>query len=492
MRQWEEEIRTYKERQKRRGYDAGKLEETVRNAKRAYEEGRKENGRGQRAFGRLAAVAAAALILIPGTVYAAARWYQMSVVQEGYRAEVQVMKESDPAAGEEAKYYRVFWDYLPEGYSYQHGKFLPDDFLGGISPYIYALEGEGSSYSLRDIGEVEEWELDGRQGYLLRNASSLNPADEDAYDRSLFFVWEEENIMVRLQASRSVSDEDLRRVAEGLRLEAVTAEEMEAFGMSTERMYVSTEFTWTDLEIMEQAGLEETENRASSVSEETEVSLAQVLSLQEPFTYYIEANPGEAQPSLAELHMTLKGVEVLDRISVLDTGNIADYDEVWWDKIFDENGMILPENREVYDYGDGITEPMRTFVDAKEVERCLVLVHLTLENVSDQRIEMFSGSRMLHCVSGVVREAEGVSVLMERSLISETSEAIYVQVSGDEAPEGYAHYWDMPAGAVQEVTLGYLIDQEALDTLCLEKNAVIVPGEAPVTVVFPAGADVLP
>lgn len=494
MRQWEDEIRAFKEEQTRHGYDEKKLEETVRSSKRACEEWRGEAGRGKRSFGRLAAAAAAVLILLPGTVYAATRWYRMSVAQDGYQAEVSVTKENDPAAGdgEEVRYYRVFWDYLPEGYSYQHGKFLQEDVAGGITPLIYALEEGGDSYTLSDVAGAEEFELDGLQGYLLRSASSLNPTDDGAYDRSLFFVWEEENIMVRLWTSRRVSDEELRKVAEGLRLEAVTAGEAEEFRSAHERLYVSTDFTWTDLEVMEQAGLEEAKNRASSVSEEAEVSLAQVLNLQEPFTYYVEAEPGEAPSPLAELHMTLKSVEVLDDISALDTNNLVDYDEVWWRKTFGENGTILPANREVYAYGDGVTEPARTFIEEKEVERCMVLVHLTLENVSNQMLReaIYPGSRMLHLANGVIREAEGTPVLTERSLMPETMEAIYVQVTGDmRTPEGYAHNWTVQAGAKQEITLGYLVDKEVLDTLCLEKQAVIVPGEAPVTVAFPIGAN---
>lgn len=445
--------------------------------------------------------AAVALILVPGTVFAAGKLYEAYVEQQGYQADLHVVRETEAAesteegASEEnagVNYYYLKLNYVPAGMKYMeiHGKYLwddPDHMVGISGCGSYRLDGEDNVLTVLDVEEQEVAELGGRTVCLFWSASGKR---NEAY-----VVFEEEGILAHLSADISVSDDELRKVLENLELQPITEEELPEPARRS-GFYLSDELSISQLKEME-SNTETLEAEKEAVDDEYEImETGRVLGIGEAVSIYQAY--GEAYPpeGYAEVRITVENVEILDNVSQLLRDNFErPADGTWWNERFADDGRVLPYVRQEIEYGNGIDAPYETVVNEEEVGRKLVLVTIKRENLSDKDLPMGVTLLWIGCFTSDVREENGAYSLrqnrmwLQQSRSFEIGGCIYVSrdnskdIDSDGKGRQFAS-WQMNANDVQEYTLGFLIDEDRLTDLYYTERGSLEPDGEVTTIAF--------
>lgn len=437
--------------------------------------------------------AAAALILVPGTVFAAGKLYEAYVEQQGYQADLHVVRETEAAEGgltsgdavegdlsEGIRYYHLNLNYVPEGMEYLGGKYNYPDRMVGISTLGAFDLGEGESViSVLNIKETENFEAGGRQVTFMRSAShSSNYA---------FVIFEEEHVVVWLCVNESVPDDEMRKVMENLELQPI-AEKGEMDWRSSFDLAVS--MTWEQFMEQEEDPLfgsprvvQAEDNDGFKITE-----VAQVLEVGESVSIYAAAE--EDLVTNAEVRISVEKVEILDNISQLSRDNFErSTDEAWWDRCFAEDGSILPHIRKDIEFGDGVNAPYETVVNEEEVGSKLVLITIKRENLSAQDLESGVSLSWVCCFTSNLVEENGSYILKQNQMWLEQDDRIYgagscIYVDRDNSKDIYSEdkgrqffFWRMDAGDVQEYTLGFLVDEDRLNDLYYTEKVALTPGD---------------
>lgn len=441
--------------------------------------------------------AAAVLILVPGTVFAAGKLYQVYVEQKGYQVDLHIVsgteeeKESTVEENMGVHYYYLKLNYVPEGMKYMelHGKYLWDDpdHHVGINGGGFGLDDEDNVLTMLNVQGQEVTELGGRTTILFYPASGER--------NEAFVVFEEEGILAHLTAHVSVSDDEFRKVLENLELQPIAEEELPE-SQRRSGFYISDE---PRPKQSEEVGLN---NRVSETEEEIIddeyeiVEAGRVLAIGEPVSIYQAYGIDYPPEGYSEIRITVEKMEILDNVSQLSRDNfVRPADETWWNERFAGDGSILPYIRQEVEHGDGINAPYKTVTKEEEVGRKLVLVTIKRENLSDKELPMGVTLNWIGCFTSDLREENGTYILrqnrkwLEQSLSFAAGGCLYIE--RDNSKDIYSEdkgrqffFWRMDANDVQEYTLGFLIDEDRLNDLYYTEKGALEPGADATTIAF--------
>ncbi len=316
-------------------------------------------------------------------------------------------------------------NYVPEGLVYQTdgpycGKYH-DDATGGGMSYARFVYDENSEFTMSNFEwDSDEYDLEGKH-VIVRYARSINDDSEESahrYSRYIFVIFKDSPYLVTLHIDNSYSDEEARKVCEGMELVDCEPDEFNFVLWNDYNKPVRT-FSVTD---------------NSSIY--TEVDLDDVHLYQIGETYTSDICDGVCD-------ITVNSARVQDNLDGITTDACGwDYD---YSSLLDENGKIKPCLRTWYT--DTPNGNPNGIVTSLNVKKRVVVLDLTYTNNSDHEIE-YGISPMMCCYEdGYFHCAEEIYLLDGTDSVSDS-----VRISSDRG--GFFSFNSDNKGGKNSVILG--------------------------------------
>lgn len=323
----------------------------------------------------LKVLVACALIAAMGTVgaTAAAKLYPMNVNKEGNYGltfDVQTTSDSESDSGSSSldgmnlslsadsnapEYVKLNVGYLPDGVISDGFKYsLNGEHKEKGLTLIVDRVGTAASFSDINIADFEQFEINGNTAVL---ANVVDMDGEYEFGRRFYIYFEDMAAFVTGYITNDYSDEEVRKIMENLTVTEGTADDCNGGALSDKMSWV---------------------NRNDYMEEEP------VGYTDFDYEYVNLGDELECRFSDSNCVYTVDNIEILENISNLDSScysvpmgdSLEDY--------ADENGNLLPYEREYYKLGDGVTAPMREVVKTDMADRRMVYATLTVKNTGSE------------------------------------------------------------------------------------------------------------
>lgn len=325
--------------------------------------------KGRKKWKTAAAVILAATVALGTTAFAGVKLYQLYMEEVGtYGRKISLESQEETAMETVYENPTIATDYLPEGMVQEEGelKYYYEDqrWIGGISVILYRIDTEEPLELVeKDIVDSEQITVSSHDALYL--ARPEEDGDTVVFDKNMFIYYQEADIVAEIMAANNVSQEELLKFAEGIRM--VEAEDGER------QAWVS----WSQF---------------ADAEEETELYTA-LLTVGEEDLLIHEVGESFSVNSACSLEedgvwdytkdtsVTVTSVEILDNLSLLDSQ--------WIDSMLaaqaDEEGNLLPDKISYIKRGDGIDTIDET-VAVSEVSQKLVYVTVDYTNTGEDTL----------------------------------------------------------------------------------------------------------
>ena len=383
---------------------------------------------------RIAAIAAAAIVLLTVSAFGANELYEKFVEKNNYKVtlvqdenKTEDSAENGTATKNKAEYVRLCFGYMPDylntddaPYKFGIKTDSGEDATSGITFQLFDSD-VAKDLEILYVGSVAECMFGENKGAVMRIETGVE-SDGDSYDKQFLISFDDFGYVLRCYVSERISEEEMMKIANGLYLEE--CDKSEAFIVDT---YIPT----ADNEGI----MEPVDGAYSSYAKE-----AVVRQLGEEFD--IVAYNGDIDGN--DYTLTVKNIDVRDNINGLDysafrlSEKLSDY--------IDENGKFKSYERKKYDYGDG-ENSIATLKENKIVSRKIVLIDIEVKNNEDSSNQFYIDAGV--CTVSGKSDVNGVNLF----------EASYI--SGQKG--GTGGYFKIPfdAGESKTVTYGFIIDADA-------------------------------
>ena len=404
---------------------------------------------------RLAAFAAAAALLSVGALGANAVIKSFAPVKEGnYGLNITVGDSSESEQGlmtlgapsSTPEYVKPTVGYLPEGmyFSEQHGKYYSDDETKCMT-IVYQRITEKQIIQDYNIASYEEMTINGHAAMITHSA--MTPPEYE-YTRHFYIYFEDMATLVQGYVTYGLPDDELIKIMEGITVEEC---DTDMYGMS---------FTQAKREYTEEKRDEQITSFLDKASELTRNDKLIPINIGTKITY----GKGTEQYECAGIEYSVDSIEVIDNIGEFDYNKFDDW-HIDLENDVDENGNLLPYERNIYSYGDGVNAPFTTVVGQDEIERKLVYASMTVTNTSD------SSSNFFYQGLGITNYTDDNGILTandrtEKYLISEPA---YIDGNNVDS-EGMKAGWNiltLSPGETRTVHIGFVCDADYIDDLYL-------------------------
>ncbi len=404
---------------------------------------------------RLAAFAAAAALLSVGALGANAVIKSFSPVKEGnYGLNITVgdSSDSDPlislgAPGGTPEYVKLNVGYLPEGmyFDENHGKYLSDDETKRMSIFYMRIT-EKQTIEDCNIASYEELTINGHAAVIAHSA--MTPPESD-YTRDFYIYFEDMATLVKGYVTYGIPDDELMKIMEGITVEECNSD-----------MYDNS-FTQAKKEYAELKREEKMTAFFDKVSELTRDNRLIPINIGTKISF------GKGPEEFAGIEYSVDSIEVLDNISALDYNKFNDW-RTDLENDVDENGNLLPYERSIYSYGDGVNTPFRKVIGQDTIDRRLVYATMTVTNTSDS-INIF-----LYQGFGITNYTDDNGILTENDKTVKylRSEPAYID-GNDVDSKGMKAGWfslTLAPGETRTVHIGFVCDADYIDDLYLTDN----------------------
>lgn len=174
--------------------------------------------------------------------------------------------------------------------------------------------------------------------------------------------------------------------------------------------------------------------------------------------------------TFAGVDYQVKNVKVLDNIKSLDKSRFHKSVLDNFTKIANLKGELLSYNRETLKEGDGVSEPATQVAKTEKVKQKLVLIEMTIRNNTDKKVSTVAGDRLVN-LDKKGSQYEIVSDYEQYNrpdYISNTrlDEAYNEEAIGQDGNDYFDPY-TIEAGESKTFHVGYLVDEDMTDNLCL-------------------------
>lgn len=374
--------------------------------------------------------AAAALILgISATTYAAVRGIQAIITEDEEKNEVsyEINKESDDYIPP----IRITAGYLPEGYQeWESGKYSPDGEWGAKGITIINA-GRIQTGKATDVSNYEEQQIGEARAVITESKGYDYPWD-------IYLFYEEDGYVIEVVGCDELSKEEMLKVCEGITYE-------QAPELDPEGTYQA--FSIESMEDEDAVPYEAT----VSVPEEDFLDLYQ--------TFNIEG-----------IQYTVTDINITDTVNteLLSENTTSDYDRV--KQFVQEDGTLVPFTRSVSEWNDGELQDIELdTVPVKNVELTLLL-----ENTGEETNEdVFAGMRWIKMKD----RGDGIYKITDEIPGYEKGDNFRAVNHYAIEPDGFAYYFDsssyagsthfyymsMEAGEKKEIHLWMAVPEDELD-----------------------------
>lgn len=394
---------------------------------------------------RTAAVAAATVILIPGTAYAANRIYHIAVEKNRYQTNVHVEKDA-AKENEDGKLHvpvKMELNYLPEGsVEKQEGSWkfgIPEDEKAGN--YTHSTSFEITKIDVDDYTFTElfstgykEFEVNGHQAVLIQKANHM------VFDKVMYVSFEDYGYVVHTFLENDITDDEAVKIAEGIIL--------------TETDKANAVMASSLKKILEQEAEKGGDNiQASDIGEMDNEwhNIGEWL------------DKWEEDPSMSSGYQyKVTKTEILDDINGLEQKYFDDYGWERLQEVVDGNGNLTTYERKNIVCGDGVNT-LDTYGNPETVQKKLVYLTLEIARKPDKAGNEFTDE---YCVYFPIR-------FLKTNENGETEEAAMneepVYFDASLAKNTDSHYYWIKLDRGEKVTchLGYLVDEDRLDEMYL-------------------------
>lgn len=411
---------------------------------------------------QIAAVFALILIIGSSTTMAASKLYKTHLEKNEYQADIVITPGTKSSTESSAKSsadsetdssdqtsietgitgsssydfqpVKIKFSYLPEGVKTsvdEEDKYEnPNDenpSAHGISPGVTKLDYDGEIHLTIDyVVSTEEFTSNGRPAYLLKKSSNFE------YDKMLCVLFADEHYMFEALLGYEISDEEAKKIADGITLEPTDAEH--------------ASITNSYAEIMD--------SRIQAEGDDYQPLL--------PSSYY---NVGETLPVDLDLnpdcHVTIEQVEYYDSIKDFDRSNFSD-DVKLDDKYADTDGTLLSRERRLYSEGDGI-HSVPEVIESKKVKQKFVYLTIGVANSSQKDVMDYCADYELAFFN---ENADGT--LTEDTVYytdASFTEPIYFDASLTNNQDEHFMCTKIPAGQTVTFHIGFLVDEDYTDEM---------------------------
>lgn len=375
---------------------------------------------------RAVALAAAIIILLTVTGFAANTVYEKFIKKDNYKVTLELDEESIDIA-KSPEYVKLNFGYIPDYLDTSDApyKFGVKTEAGDVAPsgLTFRLFGNDVVKDLEIfyVGSVTECMFGDNMGAVMKIDTGIE-SDGDGYDKEFLINFAEYGYVLHCYVSERISEEEMMKIANGLSLSETDKEN--AFIVDT---YIPT----TD-----NGGIIEpsSDNVFSYASEAVVREIGEIFNIKS-YNGDIDGN---------DYTLSVKNIEIRNNVSELDYGSfdlakdISDY--------VDENGNLKSYERKTYNHGDGINS-ISSIKETETVGRKIILVDIEVTN-NENFANEFCIDTSVCSISGTY-EANKVN----------NFEASYI--SGQDGESGRFYYIPFEAGEKKTITYGFLIDADA-------------------------------
>lgn len=308
---------------------------------------------------RAVALAAAIIILLTVTGFAANTVYEKFIKKENYKVTLDLSEESTDNF-KSPEYVKLNFGYIPDYLDTSDApyKFGVKTEAGDVAPsgLTFRLFGNDVVKDLEIfyVGSVTECMFGDNQGAVMKIDTGIE-SDGDGYDKEFLINFADMGYVLHCYVSERISEEEMMKIANGLSLSETDKEN--AFIVDT---YIPT----TD-----NGGIIEpsSDNVFSYASEAVVREIGEIFNIKS-YNGDIDGN---------DYTLSVKNIEIRNNVSELDYGSfdlakdISDY--------VDENGNLKSYERKTYNHGDGINS-ISSIKETETVGRKIILVDIEVTN----------------------------------------------------------------------------------------------------------------
>lgn len=374
---------------------------------------------------KMIAFAAAIIVLMSVTVFAANTVYEKFINKENFKVTLNLNEDSTDTT-KSPEYVKLNFGYMPDSLipydaPYKFSTEIKEDgtVCSGLTFQLFKSE-LAKDLVITYVESSAEYMFGENKGAVM-NINTGIETDGDAYDKEFIIYFEEFGYVLRCYVSERISEDEMIKIANGLSLEETDKEH--AYIIDT---YIPT---------VDNGGI-----IAPAPGTFSYTTDAVVRQLGE--TFDIKAYNGDVDGN--DYTLSVKNIEIRDNVNGLDyssfdlAGEISDY--------IDENGNLKNYERKTYNHGDGVNS-ISSLKESKTVGRKIVLVDIEVRN-NENSANQFCIDAGVFSISGT-SAANGVN----------SFEASYI--SGQDGKSGSYNFIEFEAGEKKTLTYGYIVDADA-------------------------------
>lgn len=423
-------------------------------------EGEKENTSGvagtKRWAKRTVAVVAAAVLLVPTTVFAATKLYELRVTQRKHEAQIDIELQNDTAeelTAEETHILRedgitdiayrspmkVTLDYVPkECTSYDDYKYNDADDTGTYGISMWMLLGDASTKCENKVKfsvASEKREVNGQEYVVVTKDETF------IYNKDVFVPLEEWNAILLMNVGKGISIDELDKIVAGIQVEETT-------DMAEAIPSDDIEESW-----LLYHGADEEEEEWDGVLGDIQI-------------YHVGDTVKQG-----DIEITVDKVEVFDSIKDFDRANF--YTDML-KKYVKADGTLEEYNRARVSYGDGVNT-VNQFVEKMKMRQKFVYITLKLETdktpVSEYYINSFRSRFLKQDGNGNYLLDMDANALynLDDEMRANFDELMYFDhsIAGNKS-KAFFNMGDLSIFAEKTVHVGIFVDEDLLDETYLQ------------------------
>lgn len=383
---------------------------------------------------KLALAVAAVFVLLPTSVFAANKLWEVVTNREGFLTTINIV----PGEEKEKKYYKLIYNDLPENLSErpQTGKDIYWDA---------ATKSSGFSTVLLRVSDAETFEFPYSTGYVEEEINGHRvwwveqSGNRSDYYTTAFILFEEEGLAAQISLDKSLSEEAQRQIINGLVLEETTKDQASDVIEPVDRKDADDE-------------IHELGNPVLSKDSDT------IKSFGNPFIVedmHIKDNDVEYLP----IEMTISEPRITENLPTSPSENTYNYQVEHLQKLglLSETGQLQAFEGTIYKRGDGVNN-IDEAIETRTVQPYYVEMTFTIENTSSEVMtEFYFAPQLLgleESVSGY--RLRDTDTYMQPLGFTSWEEPAYISGHG----EGKAYYnlGEFQPGEVKEVNIGYIVN----------------------------------
>lgn len=435
-----------------------KQQESVRSAVQT-----KEKRRRPLSFKKAAVLAAAAILGISGTVFAAERIYTMHLKKNReYQASLQI--SSDESLPEEVAEVEINVNYIPEGFVLTPEKWeyqYTNPARGDAGYYIEGpmLADQADPLTVSFVKDSEALTISGHDAVYICKAYSRT-ADTDWKNETLFILYEDVNRILSVNAWGYTDKNELLKMAESITL------------TPTGNMTAASEIPrWSEMISSEkESEKEETESEEDDYyfEEATEEQMANVHQIGDKFK--IRSSLDDAYMTVVDLEASVTDIQTADDLSLLTKEEEI---PAYLKELVGPDGKLLPDTLHYIKLGDGVNT-LDEIIRTEEAE--VKLVYATVEFTNPGTETLHDASYFVSLMP-VVKEDNTYKIFtrtddscdyVENTHLGVKHEMSYADVSGGHNHNNYIP--EIKPGESVTVHFAWAVHADELDKLYLNFN----------------------